>query len=234
MIDYRIGAGVARITFNRPEADNRINFRMMTDFIDAIESAGAAGANVLVIDGAGEHFTRGRDQGEKPPPEVGRRGSLRLILLANAALRAFPGVSIALVHGRAMGFGSGVALHATIAVGADDAVLGFDEIRHDLAPLVVVAYLAHYVPRKIAAELVVTGRDVPAREAKDLGLLNRVVPRSQLVAAGEALVAEIGALHPSALRLIRAFDREVSPYPDEATGAAAVDRLAAWLDAGRP
>ncbi len=233
MIEYNAADGVARITFNTPETHNRFTYQLMLDFIAALEAAKASGANVLVIAAEGEDFTLGRDQKEVRT-DIPRRDNLGLILKANAALRAFPGVSIALVNGRALGFGSGVSLHATISLAADDAVFGFDEIRHGLAPLIVEAYLPHFIAPRTALELVITGREVGALEAQRIGLVSRVVPKAALKEEGKALVAQVKANNAAALSLIVDFARELPGYPQPALGERAADRLAEWIAAGKP
>jgi len=235
MIHYQFSDRVARITLDRPEAGNRINYQMMLDLIAAFECAAADKAIVLVLDAKGEDFTWGRDQKEALPKEVSRLDSLGLILRANAALRDFPGISIALVKGHALGFGSGLALHATFSLGADTAVLGFDEIAHGLAPLVVVAYLPHFIGARLATDLVYTGRKLAAEEAAKIGLLTRVVPADRLEADGEALINELLQKPAGALRLIRSFEKGLpTQYPDARISAEAISRLDAWLGAGRP
>jgi methylglutaconyl-CoA hydratase len=79
-------------------------------------------------------------------------------------LRQFPGVSISLIQGHAKGFGTGVAVHGTIAVAAETAFFGVDEVRHALAPLIDVLYLPQYISPKIASKLYLTGGDVSAAE----------------------------------------------------------------------
>jgi enoyl-CoA hydratase/carnithine racemase len=232
MIAYENDGQTARITFNAPGTGNRITYGMMTDYIAALEASHQSGARVLVLRSEGEHFTLGRDQKEKV--DVPKRDNLGLILRANDLLRTFPGVSLALVRGRAMGFGSGIALHASIAVAEESAIFGFDEIKHGLAPLIVVLYLPHFIPRKAASELCLTGRDVGAAEAAAIGLINRVVPDGALAAAEAEILDVLASYHPGALSLIRRFANGVSNYPSAEDGHLAVDQLAAWLEAGKP
>jgi enoyl-CoA hydratase/carnithine racemase len=232
MIVYKNDGSIARITFDSPGTSNRFTYQMMTDFIAALQDATDRGAVGLVIDAKGDDFTLGRDQKEKV--DISRHDNLALILRANDLLRRFPGVSISLIQGGAKGFGTGVALHSSVAIAADTAVLGFDEVKHGLAPLIVVLYLPHFISPKIASELYLTGRDVPAREARELGLVNRVVPAADLETEAQKLIAEIQALNPSALRLIRTFESENAIYPSRALGLKGVKQLADWLVAGRP
>ncbi|EIF30057.1 enoyl-CoA hydratase/carnithine racemase [Burkholderia sp. Ch1-1] len=233
MLQYTKTDDVARITFDSPTTSNAITYRMMNDYIAALAAARESRARFLLIDAKGADFTVGRDQKERVP-DVTREQNLTLILKANAALRAFDGVSIALIQGRALGFGSGISLHSTISIGADDAVLGFDEIHHGLAPLVVAAYAPYFIAPRIAQELVITGRAVPAEEARAIGLLSRVVPRAELERAGQALIESLQGYLSSALRLLRDYHEGVARYPDDATLGAAVQRLATWIEQGKP
>lgn len=233
MIRYETTNSVARITLDTPATGNRFTYQLMLDFIAALTSAASSGAAILLLDATGPDFTLGRDQSEKLE-NVSRKDSLKLILQANSRLKAFPGVSIALIQGRAMGFGSGLALHADISVGSDDAVLGFNEIKHGLAPLVVLTYLSNYVGPKIAKELIYTGRDVPADEAVRLGLLNTAVPAGELKAEGERLVGEFGRFHAGAIRLIHEFTEDLPNITTEDPAVVGIDRLVAWIEAGKP
>jgi methylglutaconyl-CoA hydratase len=238
MPDAPITAGVRdgafRITIDRPpETGNRFDVATMTAFIDALSAAHASGAAVLAIDATGPDFSLGRDQSERVPG-LSRRDSLSMILQANGLLGSFPGVKVGLVQGRALGFGSGIALHCDITIAADDAVLGFDEIAHGLAPLVVVEYLVGHVGPKIALELVATGRPVPAAEALALRMVNRVVPAAELESAGDALVAGLTAADSGALRLIGRYAAALAAGELEDPRPDAVEWLAAWIDEGKP
>jgi enoyl-CoA hydratase/carnithine racemase len=226
--------GAFRITIDRPaETGNRFDYATMTAWIAALEAAHASGAAVLAVDATGPDFSLGRDQSERIPG-LGRRESLSLILRANDLLAGFPGIKIGLVQGRALGFGSGIALHCDITLAADDAVLGFDEIAHGLAPLVVVEYLGRHVGPKVALELVATGRDVPAQEALRLRMVNRVVPAGDLAAAGDALLAQLTAADSGALRLIGRYGAALAAGELEDPRPDAVEWLAAWIDEGKP
>ncbi len=233
MIKYESRGEVVHIIFDAAETGNRFTYALMNEFIEALTAAADSDATVLVMRATGKDFTLGRDQGERLSG-VSRKESLGLILRANEQLRRFSGVSIALIQGRCMGFGSGLALQSDIAIGAHNAVLGFDEIRHGLAPLVVLTYLPRYVGPKIAKELVLTGRDVPANEARQLGLLNHVVQEEELAEAGEALAARLSGFPAGALRLIQSFSEELTGFTGSDAGRLAVDRLAAWIEAGKP
>ena len=112
---------------------------------------------VLFITAAGADFSLGRDQGERPP-NMTRAQNTRLIVEANRALAAFPGIAVAAVRGRALGFACGLAVQADITIAAADATLGFDEVHTARPPRFVMSYLADYIGPKRAMDMVVTGR----------------------------------------------------------------------------
>lgn len=233
MIRYETTNNIAQITLDTPATGNKFTYQLMLDFIAALTAAAKSGAAVLVLRAVGDDFSLGRDHGEKLE-HISRRDNLKLILKANSLLRQFPGVSVALVQGRCMAFGSGLALQSDISIGADNAVLGFNEIRHGLAPLVVVTYLSDYVGPKVAKELIYTGRDVAADEAVRLGLLNRIVPTRELEAEGERIASQLAAFPAGALRLIHSFSEDLPKITEEDPGVVGIDRLVAWIEAGKP
>lgn len=233
MTNFRIEGDTARFTFDSPDTSNAITVAIMRGFIEALETAQGKGARFLLIDAEGRDFTVGRDQSERNHG-LTREQSLSLILRANAALRAFEGVSIALIQGRALGFGSGISLHSTISLAAHDAVFGFDEVSHGLAPLVVAAYAPYYIAPRVAQELEITGRLVSAVEAREIGIVSRVVPVGTLAESGEELLETLRGRHAGAIRFIRRYHESRAAYPGEATLRDAVKQLADWLEAGRP
>lgn len=225
---------LTRITLNRPEHGNSLTYAAMLAFIDALEQAHCADTPVLQLAGAGTDLTVGREKTEKVPG-VSRRDNLRLILRANELLRSFPGITVSAVRGRALGFGTGLALHSDLAIAADTSVLGFDELAGGLPPLVVLTYLYHHVHPKTADDLVLTGRRLGAAEALSLGLVSRVVPEADLDAVVARTVEELSGRSPSALRLLKEFAREAKsprPRPPEEFGEHAVERLVHWIERG--
>ncbi|KAA9162633.1 enoyl-CoA hydratase/isomerase family protein [Amycolatopsis acidicola] len=220
----------ARITIANPGNGNRFTAAMMDEFAEALRAVESAGSPVLVLDSEGGDFTFGRDQRERVPG-LSKRDNLTKILTVNDLLSSASAVTVAAIRGHAFGFGTGLSLHADLTVAADDAVFAFDEIAHGLAPLVVVAYLAKYVPEKIARELVLTGREVSAEEAGRLAVVNRVVPPERVDDEVAELVAGLGKRDPGALRLIKQYHRDLRDDRETELGQRAVARLADWLDA---
>jgi enoyl-CoA hydratase/carnithine racemase len=228
LVELRIEDSVATVTLARPEAGNRVTRAMMLDLRDAIGEA--ARADIVVLQGRGADFTLGRDQSERPAG-VSRAESLGLILDVNRALGELGGVTVALVRGRALGFGSGLALHCDLVLAADTAVFGFDELAHGFPPLVVQSYLTRYIPRKQAADLILTGRAVPALEARALGMVSRVVGDAELEPAGAALVKRLAGTDARALRRAKRFFAEIDEVPLADRPRHGLDELVAWFDA---
>ncbi len=232
MIRYETRGPASYITLDTPETSNKFTYGLMNDFIDALKAAGNSGAIALVIKATGKDFTLGRDQSERRT-DVSRTANLSLILTANSLLRNFPGVSISLIQGRAMGFGSGIALHSSISVGAQNCILGYDEIKHGLAPLVVMHYLPRYVGPKVAADLIYTGRDISADEAFRLNMLSRVVPADQLEHTAEKIVEELSSYPAGAIRLLQRYEQKTRQEAVE-PNILGIDMLVEWIENGKP
>lgn len=221
-----VGDGnVGAVTFRRPEAGNQVNLATMRALIAALEEAWEADdLDVLVMRGEGESFCVGRDQ-EEEPPDLSFRENLSLILRANELWGDFDGATVAAVSGDALGFGCGVAVRADVTLAAEDAQLGFTEIHHGFAPTIVLTYLETYVPRKRALDLVMSGRTVPAVEAREMGLVTRVMPEEGFAGAVDAYVEHLASLNADALRTCKFYMREIQEVPPEDRGEYALDTL---------
>lgn len=222
LVIHGFEGGVARLTLNRPEQSNRLNYAMMGLVIEGLRRAHAE-ADVLVIDAAGGDFTVGRDQTEKVEG-VSRRDNLSLILEANGLLTSFTGVTVLAARGKLRGFGAGLAVQSDITLLAQDATIAFDEINHGFAPTIVLTYLGDAIGRKRAIELVSSGRVLDAGEAVQYGLANRVVD-GDLDAALDGLVATMVGYDRDALRMCKRFVSEMPDVPASERGIRALNAL---------
>ncbi|HEY3685290.1 MAG TPA: enoyl-CoA hydratase/isomerase family protein [Streptosporangiaceae bacterium] len=228
-VHYETADRVARIRLDRPDAGNRIHSTMMRQLIDALDAATNAAADVIVITASGPDFSVGRDQAEVLPQGMSKLDNIELIVRANRLLTGFPGITVASVRGRALGFGCGVAVQSDIALAADTAELGFDEIHHGTAPAFVMSYLEDYVGPKRALDLIVTGRILPAHEAERYGLLSRVVAADSLDAATGALVQTLLAAPGELLARCKAYLRDNRRVAPDGRLDHALDTFAARL-----
>lgn len=226
LIDLRHEGRVAYVTLDRPEASNLVSYTMSVQLAAALRAA-TADSDVLVVAANGDDFTLGRDQSERPAG-VSPADGLARILEINALLREYAGISVALVRGRALGFGSGLVLHCDLAIAGTSAVFGFDEIRHGFPPLIVQAYLTRYVPEKVALDLVLTGRALTAAEAREAGIVARVVADGEVASAGAELVAQLAGSNASALSRAKRFFAEIDAVAPEDRPAHGLQELVRW------
>ena len=200
--------GIATLTLNRPEKRNALDRRAVAELKAALIACDlAADVRVVVLRGAGKDFCAGGDLAEmlasvRAPAEENERHALELgeLLLA---LRALPKPAVAVVQGRALAGGAGLALACDLVVARADAELGFPEILRGFVPGMVLAPLRRAVGEKTAFELAATGRSLNAKEAERLGLVSRVLPARGFEAAVARLLAPLAALSPSALALLK-------------------------------
>jgi enoyl-CoA hydratase len=199
--------GIATVTLNRPEVRNALS----PTLVNELEAAFAAletdpAARVIVLRGAGDRaFCAGADLkglGDRGTALQARESfsGLPRILEAMARMRT---PLIAQVHGFALAGGCGLAVGCDIVVAADDAVFGLPEIRIGVLPLIVMAPVLRAAGRKRGMLMVLSGDQVSAREALEMGLVSKVVPRAVLEKEARDLAAKLAGFSPTALGLAK-------------------------------
>jgi len=216
-----VADGVARVTLNRPEVRNALNEALLRELEAALRRLeDDPDARVVVLRGAGERaFCAGADLSrvaDRGTTLQAREsfGGLGRILEHMARMRT---PVIAQVHGYALAGGCGLAAGADIVVAADDAVFGLPEIKVGLLPLIVMAPILRAVGRKRGLLMILTGEPVPAREAYEMGLVSRVVPRAELDGVVGGLARLLAGYSPTALGLAK---EAAGMVPDMEYGAA--------------
>ncbi|SPM34673.1 Enoyl-CoA hydratase/carnithine racemase [Mycobacterium rhizamassiliense] len=216
MVDLEVDDGLAVLTIDRPHARNAIALDTMGQLEKAIDAA--AGANALVIKGAGDRaFVSGGDLKEL--------SALRTIEDAAAMakrmrsicdqLASFPAPVIAALNGHAFGGGAEVAVAADIRLAADDIKIGFNQVELEIMPAWGGAErLAGLVGKSRALLLAGTGTALTAADAERIGLVDKVLPRASFESPTEGWrpIARSLARHPATE--IKRVIRGVSP--DEA------------------
>lgn len=198
-------AGVARIVLNRPEKRNCLNATLVEAVFEALEDIRAdRGLKVVITKGNGPvyssgldlHFLRSISSG---PPGDWDRPSLTIRLAQ--ALRDFPRVTIAQVHGYCLGGALGIMNCHDLVFAADNTQLGMPEILRGSFGQMVTSTLIHArVPLKKAAFLQLTGRNVSGAEADRLGLISLAVPEPELEIATIRIAREIASRHLAPLQ----------------------------------
>ncbi len=199
---------VLTLTLNRPDKRNALNGAMVDALhaaLDGIELDPSV--RVVVIRGAGKDFCAGADLDEllasaDHTPAENERDALRLGTLLGR-LRSCPRPVVALVRGRALAGGAGIATACDLVVAAESAQLGYPEIQRGFVPAMVMVFLRRLAGEKLAFDLVATGRILSATEARALGLVTRVVPDAGFEAAAQELVQGLVAASPSAVHLTK-------------------------------
>lgn len=189
--------GIVLVTLNRPKAKNTVSFGMWEAFADLLtELEGASPARAVVICGADGWFSSGGDV--KNPPARGE-GALQLaarLELGQRAIRrlsALPIPTIAAVEGGAWGVSWGLALACDVLIAGASASFGAPFLKFGLVPDGGVSwYLTRELGRRIASEIIYSGRAVPVEEAARLGLVSRIVPDGSVVAEALAFAEGTG------------------------------------------
>jgi len=157
---------------------------------------------VAVIVGSGRAFTAGMDVRVLRDLDAGQARALITSLHdAIAAVHGAPFPVIAAIHGACLGAGFELALACDLRVAAENASFGLPEVRVGIPSVIQAALLPPMIGPGRAAEMLLTGAVVPAAQALDWGLVNRVVPGERLRAAVDAMIEPILASGPEAIRL---------------------------------
>jgi enoyl-CoA hydratase/carnithine racemase len=203
---------VAIVTLNRPDAMNAISMQMRADLRQALETLRQDPAiGAVVLTGSGEKaFSAGMDLREfaKTNADVPVAEMKRFRWAQAEGIAAFDKPIIAAVNGVAIGGGVELALLCDLVFAAEEASFAFAEIKRGLMPgNGGTQRLSRRIGQARALEMILTGRSVGAREALSLGLVEYVVPRSELLAKAVALAEQMAAQAPVAVRSAKAAIR---------------------------
>src|SRR5438034_5482243 len=191
---------VARITIDRPPL-NVLDIATMRE-LDATLARVLPECEFLVFSGSGpKGFSAGAEVRDHAPERVGEMlGAFHAIFRRLARAEC---VTIAAVRGYCLGGGMELATFCDFVLATESAKFGQPEIKPGCFPPVALVTLPCLMGMQAAAHLILTAHQISAAEAHRLGLVSRVVPDNELPAAVGALLDELRALSPSALRLTR-------------------------------
>ena len=198
--------GVLVITINRPDKLNALNSATVSELDRAMADARAdEGVRAIVLTGAGEKsFVAGADINELAVQSpVSGREHARSGQAVFDRIESLGKPVVAAVNGFALGGGCELAMACTLRIAADTAKFGQPEINLGLIPGYAGSQrLPRLVGRGRALELLLTGASIDAQEAWRIGLVNKVVPASQLMADARALAQTLASKAPVAVRYI--------------------------------
>lgn len=206
LVRYRVEDKIGYVTLNRPEKLNALSFAFKNEIIENIEKADKdPDVSVIVLDAEGRAFSVGFDiGGGGPDRDKGRddplhwdpplHNSLEMALAPWTATKPV----IASVQGYVLGGGCELAMMCDLTVAADDAKFGEPEVRFShVGPVVVMPWI---VGLKRARELLYFGDMIDAPTALSYGMVNRVVPRDELVEYTKRYARRLALIDPVALR----------------------------------
>ena len=204
---------VRLLTMNRPEKRNALNSELTQALLEAMHAAERNDSiHCVVLTGAGQGFCAGADLGEfkglQDPELAEKRAELTMQLQLVFSKISKPVVCA--INGAAMGGGAGLALAADMAVMAQSAKLGYPEVKHGIVAAIVMGNLVRQIGRKAAFELVALGEPVDAARALELGMVNRVVPDSDVVAESLRIAEKLAAVARPAMAETKRLFHEVA------------------------
>ena len=213
---------VTTLTFNRPDKRNAFDDVLIAEIADAFgQIAVDDSTRAVVIAGAGKSFSAGADL-EWMGRMAGYSQEENLADAARAqamfeAVANCPKVTIAAIHGAALGGGAGIAACVDVAITVTGALFAFSEVRLGIAPAIIAPYVVRKIGLGHARALFVTGRRFDSIEALRIGLVHQVVDnRDKLDEAVQLVIEDVLQSGPTAIASIKQLLRDLD-------GDAAVD-----------
>ncbi|MBW1708513.1 MAG: enoyl-CoA hydratase/isomerase family protein [Deltaproteobacteria bacterium] len=211
-VNYEKDGKIAIITINRPEAMNSLNVDVRKEMQEALEDfRDNPDLWVAIITGAGDRaFSAGADIKDFRPAaaEDAEKTTAGPQVRADTIWKPF----IAAIHGYCLGGGLELAMTCDIRIAADNAKLGQPEVNIGFMPGAgATQRLPRFIPRAVAAEILLTGNRIDAQEALRIGLVSRVVPRDQLMPTAMEIANTICERGPLGVRatkeaMVRGYD----------------------------
>ena len=209
---------VAQVTMSRPATFNAFDETMIAELDAAFaQLVGDPGVRVIVLAGAGRHFSAGADlqwmQRASAAPLDWNLRDARHFAAMLARIASSPKPTVARVQGAALGGGVGLACACDMAVAASDASFAVSEARFGILPAVIGPYVAHAIGKRQAVRLALTAERIAAPEALALGLVQQLAAPDALDAAIDTTLAGLLAAGPNAQREIKAFFAQLDVGP---------------------
>ncbi len=241
--------GAAIVTLNRPERRNALSLDLMHAFLETLDIIGSdADVRAVIIAAEGQVFSSGHDLSEM----IGRHESeysdlfeicTRLML----RLSEIPQPVIAEVQGMATAAGCQLVASCDLAVASEEAKFAVPGVKIGLFCTTPMVPVVRAIGRKRAMQMLFTGETIDARTAEAWGLVNQVVPASELRKTTLAMAAKIAASSPQTVSIGKrafyeqigladryAYERATSTMTDNALTADAQEGMSAFLEKRRP
>jgi methylglutaconyl-CoA hydratase len=230
-------AAVAWLTLNRPNKRNALSDELVAELKSALRDADAdSGVRVIALRGAGPDFCAGADLAAlQRIAEASVIENLRDVdSLAELFLliRRLRKPVVAVVHGRALAGGCGLATACDLVLAGESASFGYPEVRIGFVPAMVMAILRRNLSEKRAFELIARGEPIAAAEAERIGLINRVFPDLELEVRAREWIGELAQRSGSAVQLSKRllYQQDAMTFEAAIRAGADVNVLARMTD----
>jgi methylglutaconyl-CoA hydratase len=239
-VTLSVDGGVATILLNRPEKKNALSREITLSLTAAFARAEAdRNATVIALRGAGADFCAGADLAELAEVQgMGVEANLsdaRHLGGLFVRMRDCGKPVVAVVQGRALAGGAGLASACDLVLAHENAELGYPEVHLGFVPAMVMAILRRKVGESRAFELAVRGDRISAAEAERIGLVNKVFADATFEADVSAYLSSLAKRPASAVKLTKSLLYGIDGVPFEAAIArgAEVNVIARLTDACR-
>src|SRR5438270_6965261 len=187
------------LTLNRPERRNSLTIELLNELIAAIKMASnQPDERVLILRGAGAAFCTGLDLKEAADQTKSQATAEMvaetLITLAETRL-----VTIATVHGAAVAGGAGIMSACDFVIAAKRTKIGYPEVRRGLVAGLVMTFLRRQLRERELREVLLASELFEAERAREIGLVNRVVPSAELESEAQKIAASVLQGAPGAI-----------------------------------
>jgi methylglutaconyl-CoA hydratase len=199
-----VASGVLTATLNRSDKRNAIDTAMIDGLLGALERAELdAGVRVVAVRGAGRDFCAGMDLNELLASadhtlEQNRQAALHFAEIF-VRMHRLPKPVVAVVQGRALAGGCGLATACDLVLAAESAQFGYPEVQRGFVPAIVMTMLRRTVGEKVAFDLAATGRLLNGTEAAAAGLVSRVYEDADFEEQANDVLRTLAEASPSAL-----------------------------------
>jgi methylglutaconyl-CoA hydratase len=222
-LETRREGSVERLTLNRPDVRNALNDELIAElgaWAGAIRTDPAV--RVVVLAGAGKTFSAGADVAWMASAigyteDENARDATALSDMF-ASLDRLPLPMIGRIQGAALGGGIGLAAVCDVVVAEEQAIFGFTEVKLGIVPAVISPFAIAKIGQSAARELFLTGARFSAARAREIGLVHRVVPSTELDRAVDDCVQELLTAGPEAVAAAKLLIPRVSGRPLEEAG----------------
>src|SRR5436309_14532952 len=194
---------IATITLNRPDKRNAISVPMIADIFSALDAVEKSHARVVILTGAGKAFCAGMDLEmlatiAKNSAEENMEDSRRMARLFRRVW-SYSKPLIAAVNGPALAGGCAIATLCDFTLAVPEAKFGYTEVRIGFLPAIVSVFLTRQIGEKRTRDLLLTGRILEPAEAKEIGLINEIVPGEKLMERAKELADILIAASPGSV-----------------------------------